>query len=122
MTKPLALLFYSNLMPGSRLITRLEELGYRVLTVGQISSLQEVAKTEKPLVALAEVSSQGEVLSAISTLKADAATRHIPVLAYSAEHSKQLQETALKAGVSLLASSSAVLEQLPQLLDQVLEV
>ena len=32
MTQPLALVWYEKLMPGSKLVNRLQDLGYRVLT------------------------------------------------------------------------------------------
>ena len=122
MTKPLALLFHINLMPGSQLAGRLQDLGYRVQPLNEIASLEQIAQSDKPMVVVAEVSCQPEILSAIKALKAAPATGHIPVLAFSADHSKQVQTAVLEAGASLLASSSAVLDQLPQLLDQVLEL
>src|SRR5438445_9362650 len=37
MTTPLALVFYENLLPGSQLVNRLQDLGYRVQTIGDRS-------------------------------------------------------------------------------------
>jgi|GEM_PF-112124 len=122
MTKPLALVFYSNLLPGSQLANRLQDLGYRVQTVSEIATLEAAAEREKPLVLLAEISRQAEACAAIAQLKTNPATRHIPVLAFAAGQNKNLQAAAQKAGASLLASNAAVLEQLPQLLEQILQV
>ena len=56
MSKPLALLCYSNLLPGSQLAGKLPDMGYRVLTVTKPEELLETCETEKPLVVLAEIS------------------------------------------------------------------
>ena len=56
MTKPLALVSYGTLLPGSRLVHRLEDLGYRVGTVADLQSLATVAKSERPIVVFARTS------------------------------------------------------------------
>lgn len=124
MTKPLALICYNNLVPGSQLANRLHELGYRVQTVenSALGELPQVAEREKPILLVAEVSNQTGVCAAIAALKANSATQHIPVLAFAADADKVLQATAKKSGASLLASNKALLDQLPQLLDQILQV
>lgn len=120
--KPLALLLYSNLLPGGQLAGRLQDMGYRVQTVGDSAALQEVCEREKPLVLLAELSKSATVCDAIAQMKKNPATGHIPVLAYSAAQDKTMQALAEQAGISLLVGHAAVLEHLPQLLDQVLQV
>ncbi len=124
MTKPLALIFYHNLVPGSQLANRLQELGYRVQIVenGALGELPLVAERERPILFVAEVLSQTPVYAAIAALKAYAPTQHIPVLAFAADADKALQAAAKQAGASLLASNRALLDQLPQLLDQILQV
>jgi CheY-like chemotaxis protein len=120
--KPLALLLYSNLLPGSQLAARLQDMGYRVQTVNDSGALQELCEREKPLVLLAEVSQRGGVCDAIAQMKKNPATGHIPVLAFAAAQDKALQGLAEQSGISLLVGNAAVLEHLPQLLDQVLQV
>ena len=122
MSKPVALVRYSNLLPGSQLANRLIDLGYRVETLADLSKLREICDREKPMVVVTEVSRDSDAWTAISGLRSNDSTKHIPVLAYSVTHDAALQAQAQQAGVTLLASSAAVLEQLPQLLDQVLEV
>jgi CheY-like chemotaxis protein len=122
MSKPVALLYYSNLLPGTQLGIRLEDLGYRVETLSQLSTLRQVCERQKPMVVVAEISRDPKTCAAIAALRKDAATKHIPVVAYTATHDAQLQAEAQQAGVTLLASSTAMIEQLPQLLDQALEV
>jgi CheY-like chemotaxis protein len=122
MSKPVALLYYSNLLPGTQLGIRLQDLGYRVETLSDLSTLRQVCERQKPMVVVAEISRDPQTWAAIADLRNDAATKHIPVVAYSATHDPQLQAEAQQAGVTLLASSTAMIEQLPQLLDQALEV
>jgi hypothetical protein len=122
MSKPVALVHYSNLLPGTQLANRLIDLGYRVETLRDLANLRETCDREKPMVVVAEVSRDPNACAGIAELRNNLSTGHIPVLAYSAAHDAALQTLAHQAGVTLLASSVAVLEQLPQLLDQVLDV
>ena len=55
-------------------------------------------------------------------LKQDPQTRHIPVIAIAPEHAEETQEEARKAGATLVVSDAAVLNHLPQFLDQALQV
>jgi alkanesulfonate monooxygenase SsuD/methylene tetrahydromethanopterin reductase-like flavin-dependent oxidoreductase (luciferase family) len=73
-------------------------------------------------VLLAEVPSRPGACDGIALVKKSPATSHIPVLAFSASRDKGLQAAAEQAGVSLLAGNAVVLEHLPQLLDQVLDL
>jgi PleD family two-component response regulator len=122
MSKPLALLHYSSVMPGGQLANRLQDLGYRVQTLADMARLVEVCQVEKPLVFVTEILPNGSPCASIAQLRKDPATQHIPVLGYSAAQDPALQLQAREAGVSLLAGHAAVSEHLPQLLDQVLQV
>jgi CheY-like chemotaxis protein len=122
MSEPLALLHYSNLMPGGQLANRLQDLGYRVQTLVDVAALVETCQKEKPLVVVAEILPDGPAFAAIARLKKDPATRHIPVLGWSAAQDAAQQRKAREAGVSLLAGNAAIGEHLPQLLDQVLQL
>jgi PleD family two-component response regulator len=122
MSEPLALVYYSNLMPGSQLSNRLKDLGYRVQTMDTLSTLPSACEKEKPLVVIAELLPSSAVCAAISEVKNNPATKHIPVLAFSSVHDAATQAKAIEAGVALLAGNAAIAEQLPQLLDQILQV
>jgi CheY-like chemotaxis protein len=121
-SKPLALLCCSNSLLGGQLAGRLQDLGYRVQTVHDAATLQEQCEREKPLVLLAEVSDGPGACAGIALVKQSPATSHIPVLAFCASQDKALQTAAEQSGVSLLAGNAVMLEHLPQLLDQVLEL
>jgi PleD family two-component response regulator len=122
MSKPLALLYYSNLMPGSQLSNRLLDLGYRVHILADMAHLVETCQKEKPLVVVAEIVSGSPALAGIAQLKKDPATQHIPVLGYAAAQDPAQQLQATEAGISLLAGNAAIAEHLPRLLDQVLQM
>jgi CheY-like chemotaxis protein len=122
MTQPLALVFYEKLLPGSQLVNRLQDLNYRVQAVNDLASLQQCARTESPLVALVDLSGGGDVCRAIAALKADSATRHIPVIAFADEKAVDLQENAKNAGAAIVVSEANIANYLPQLLNQVLQI
>jgi len=122
MSKPLALLYYLNMLPGSQLANRLEDLGYRVQTLGAVALLPLACEEDKPLVVVAELAPASDACAAVAQIRGNPATRHVPVLAYSAVLDADTQSAALKAGVALLAGNAAIGEQMAQLLDQVLQL
>lgn len=123
MTEPLALVFYEKLLPGQQLVNRLQDLGYRVHAVTNVNLLVEEVQNRKPMLLIAEFpTGKPAIAEAIATLKKNPDTAHVAILSYTPETNPALQETARAAGANLIASESGVLEQLPQLLEQVLQV
>lgn len=123
MTKPLALVFYERLMPGSQLVNRLQDIGYRVSTATDLSALQPAAENEGPMVIIMDLQSdRGDVNSVIKNLRAGDKTQHIPIVAFTSKANKKGQNAAVEAGAKLVAVDDAILPQLPQLLEQALEV
>jgi PleD family two-component response regulator len=122
MSKPLALLYYSNLLPGSQLAGRLQDLGYRVQSVSTAALLPTACDSEMPLVVIAELAPVAAVFAAIAQLRAAPATQHVPVLGFARAHDAGVQAQAREAGVTLLAADAGIAEQLPQLLDRILQV
>jgi CheY-like chemotaxis protein len=123
MTEPLALLVYEKLMPGTQLVHRLEDLGYRVQSMGDASLLVETAEKSGPLVVFADLeSSRHNLLEIIQRLRQSPATAHLPVIAFGPEDREGLQEAARAAGVTLFASEAALTDHLPELLEQALQV
>ena len=121
MTKPLALLFCEQRIPGNRLALRLEDLGYRVQSAGA-DDLARAAIKSRPMVLIVDVpSEQLGLLQAIRTLKSDEATKHIPILAFVENGNRKLQKLTLDAGAKLVAAADGALAQLPQLLTQLLD-
>jgi CheY-like chemotaxis protein len=122
MTQPLAIVFYEKLMPGSQLVNRLQDLNYRVQVINDLASLQQCAHSEGPLLVIADLSGRAEVCHAIAALKADSTTNHIPVIAFAGEKATELQAAAQRAGATLAVSETAMINYLPQLLNQALQV
>ena len=122
-TKPLAIVFYENLLPGSRLANCLTDLGYRVSTVTVAAELAAVLRREPPMVLVAQLQlRQGDLCPLITELKGEPALAHLPVIGYAPPKNQALQEAAIAAGARLVAADTAVLDQLPQLLEHALTV
>jgi CheY-like chemotaxis protein len=68
------------------------------------------------------VSTTNDTCAAISKLKQNPATRHLPVIGFGGEASPELQAAAKAAGVTLLVSETAILDHLPECLEQALQV
>jgi len=86
-------------------------------------SLVTCARQEKPMLVLADlVSTKGDVCDAISRLRQHPETQHIPVIAFAPDDAAELQASARKAGAAVVASEGAVLDHLPQFLEQALRV
>ena len=119
MTQPLALVVYEKLLPGTQLVNRLQDQNYRVLAVTDAESLTACAEQEKPLFVLADLgSSRNNVCGAISRLRQNPATNHIPVIAFAPDDAADLQAAAREAGATLVASEAAILNHLSQFLEQ----
>ena len=123
MTQPLALVFYEKLLPGSQLVNRLQDLNYRVQAVNDLAALLRNAQTEGPMLVVVDLESKrDDVCRAITALKKDAATQHVPVIAFAGESATALQAAAQKAGATLVVGEAAIINYLPQLLSQALQV
>ena len=123
MTQPLALLVYENMLLASQLGHRLPDLGYRVKTVTDVSNLVEQIQAEKPLVMIVDLTSrQIDMNQVIATVRNDPTTNHLPILAIGDHHNVKQQTDARAAGANLVAAEAGFLAQLPQLLEQVLNL
>ena len=104
------------------MVHRLEDLSYRVEVLNDSRKLAALALRVKPMVVLVDLDSRDhDVASAISKLRCEAETSHIPVLAFTESEDEAGQEAARTAGADMVASGKAILDQLPSLLDHVLE-
>ena len=101
---------------------RLQDLGYRVQSLSEAALLPAACESEMPLVVIAELAPVVEACAAIARVRANPATQHIPVLGFARAPQAVAQAQAREAGVSLLAADAGIAEQLPQLLDQILQV
>jgi CheY-like chemotaxis protein len=123
MTQPLALVLYEKLLPGSQLVNRLQDLKYRVQAIADASHLVECAEQAKPMLVLADLeSTRNDVCPALARLKQNEATRHLPVIAFSGDGATELQAAAKAAGATLIVGEAAILNYLPQMLEQALHI
>jgi CheY-like chemotaxis protein len=123
MTQPLALVLYERLLPGSQLVNRLQDLSYRVETITNADNLVECAEQARPMLVLADLESpRNNVCAALARLKKNPSTQHLPVIAFSGENTAELQAAARDAGATLIVGEATILSQLPQLLEQALQV
>ena len=123
MTKPLAVLLYEALLPGSQLVHRLQELGYEVRVHTEPSSFVDQIREVKPLVIIMDLASKtADIPGLIRELRQSPEIQHIPVLAFARDTEEALRNSAASAGATMVTGDAAVLVYLPQLLDQVLEV
>jgi len=60
--------------------------------------------------------------AAIGRLKQNPATKHLPVVAFGADKSPDLQAAAQAAGAALVTGEAAILNHLPEILDQALQM
>ncbi len=123
MTQPLALLFYEKLLPGSQLLNRLQDLGYRVQTCNDVNQVPELAKREKPMLVFTDLlERQGRVPTIIRSVRNHKETEHIPIIAFAAGKEKQLQEYARMAGATVVVNEEVLLHHLDSFMDQALQV
>jgi CheY-like chemotaxis protein len=123
MTQPLALVLYEKLLPGSQLVNRLQDLNYRVQTIAEPDLLVECAEQAKPLLVVADLeSAKNKVLPALGLLKQNPETKHLPIIGFSREDTPELRSAAQAAGITLLVTEAAIVNHLPQLLQQALEL
>ena len=123
MTQPLALVLYEKLLPGSQIVNRLQDLNYRVEVITDPALLANAAEQSKPLLVLADLeSTRQNVCAALGSLKQNPATKHLPLIAFTAQNAQDLQAAAQSAGITLVVTEAAILNHLPQLLEQALHV
>ncbi len=123
MIQPLALIFYEKLLPGSQVVNRLQDMSYRVQVVADPAALVTSAEQSKPMLVLADLScTKTDIFGALARLRQNEATRHLPVIGFGGDDKTDLQSAALAAGVTLVVSEAAILQHLPECLDQALQV
>jgi CheY-like chemotaxis protein len=121
MTKPLALVLYERLMPGSQLVNKLQDLGYRTETLNDAKALVEHAEKAKPMLVLVDLEpASANVSQALSRLKENSTTAHLPIIAFCADNSADLPSMAKAA--TLVVTDTALVTHLPEFLQQALQV
>jgi hypothetical protein len=122
-TEPLALLLCGRGVISSQLTRRFEALRYRVKAIANAADLVPCAARERAMVILADLDADAPATaSALDQLKADTATAHIPVIAFTKEPGASLPSALMERGTAMVVSEAAILGHLPQLLQSALEI
>lgn len=120
--QPLAIVFFDRIMPGSQLVNRLQDLGYRVLSLNNPAQLAATVQREMPLLAIVDMETRGDITNAIERIKGNETTRHVPVIAFAPDQKTDLMALAQKAGATLTVGETALASHLPSLLEQALHI
>jgi CheY-like chemotaxis protein len=120
---PLALLFYEDLMPGTQLVNRLQDLKYRVQVVCSSEELLATAASAGPMLILCDLASKRTDVSAvIKQLRAAPATAHLPIIAFANETEVELTAAGKAAGATLVVTDAAIVSHLNLLVERALQV
>jgi len=120
---PLAIVFYEDLMPGSQLVNRLQDLQYRVQVVTDPGELVAGAGSAGPMLILADlVSTRADICALIQQLRRNPVTAHVPVIAFADDAEEALQGSARAAGATVVVADSAILTHLVQFIERALLV
>jgi CheY-like chemotaxis protein len=120
--QPLALVCYERLMPGSQLVNRLQDLNYRVLSLGDPSRLTATVQRESPLLLFIDLATDGDICGAIKTLRSSPATAHLPIIGFAPDDAADALALAQNAGASLAVTESAITSHLAHFIEQALRV
>jgi CheY-like chemotaxis protein len=123
MMQPLALVLYEQLLPGTQLLNRLRDLGYRVQSCTDPDAFPAIVRQERPIVIFADLRfHSADICSTIRELKGHHETGFIPIVAFADPGQEQVHNAAAEAGATLIAGSDGILDQLEVLLQQALHV
>jgi len=109
-------------MPGSQLVNRLQDLNYRVLSLNNPERLAATVQREAPLLLFIDLAVPGDMGGVIATLRTNSATAHLPVISFAPETSAAALAAALASGANIAVSETALLNHLPQWIDQALNL
>lgn len=123
MTQPLVILVYERILPGSQLLNRFQDMGYRVLTLNDPRLLADTARREGPLLAVVDMPfTQADAARAIAELRSSHETEHVPVIAIVPAGDKNLEQKAVESRATLVAHDTTILNHLDRFLDQALQL
>lgn len=114
---------YERPLPGSQLLHRLQDMGYRVATAPAPEALVDTCRRDKPILLIAEIPQRADrVCAALLLLHEAEDTSHIPVIAVVPSDSADAEQAARRTGAKLVVQDSVILAHLPQFLEQALQV
>jgi CheY-like chemotaxis protein len=122
-TQPLVILLYERILPGSQLLNRFQDLGYRVQALPDPRQLVATAQREMPLLVVVDMPfTQADPAGAIAELRAAAETCHVPVIAIVPPGLPALEARAVQCRATLVAHDNAILNHLDRFVEQALQI
>jgi len=122
-TEPLALLLCSRGLIATQLGERLEALRYRMATIANPAELILAAAREHAMVVLADMEGRDEaVIAAVTNLRGNQGTEHIPVIGFKRELDDATQTDLSGRGFAVVVNDQAILSHLPLLLERALDI
>jgi CheY-like chemotaxis protein len=116
MAEPLVVALVPDLMFASRIDGTLRQLGYRVTVVKDATALHATVRADGPALVLVDLAARRvDVPAAIAALKADAATRALPVVAFGPHLDETARDAAAAAGADAVVANSKLALDLPRL-------
>jgi|YelNatPaOPRAMG01_1025707.scaffolds.fasta_scaffold01128_6 PleD family two-component response regulator len=118
-----AVLVIENLLLGNQLVNKLQDMGYIVHSFAGETDLLDFVKKTKPLLMVIELNlKKYDALNCIKLIKSDSSTAHVPILAVFSGKKSKIIDQAKEAGATMIASSAALIDQLNQIINQLLEI
>jgi len=122
-TQPLVILLYERILPGSQLLNRFQDMGYRVQALSDPRQLVETARREMPLLVGVDLPfPQADPAGAIAELRAASETCHVPVIAIVPPGLAALEARAMQCQATLVAHDNAILNHLDRFVEQALQI
>lgn len=110
-------------MPGTQLVSRLENLRFRVQSMNNPAELPGIAAQAGVMLVLVDLASKrADVCNVIRQLREAPTSKHLPIIAFADEAEVALQTAGKAAGATLVVTDAAVIAHLPQLIEQALQV
>jgi PleD family two-component response regulator len=122
-TEPLALLLSSRGLIATQLAERLEVLNYRMATIVNPAELVSAAAKEQAMVVFADMEGRDEaIIAAVSNLRGNQGTEHIPVIGFKKELDEASQAELSGRGFAVAVNDQAILSHLSLLLQRALDI
>lgn len=114
---------FERLLPGSQLVNRMQDKGFRVTTVSAPDQLIDACRRDKPILLIADVPERSEgVCAALTLLQQTPDTNHLPIIAVVPSESPNVEAQARKTGAKLVVQDSVILAHLDQFVEQALQL
>lgn len=106
----------ADLVSGARIRGAAQQAGLELRLVRSAEELERAAREESPRLVIVDLEARGDPAGAIARLKAEPATVHLPVIAFSPHVKEDAIAAARAAGAERVLARGAFFRDLPHLL------